>query len=111
MRKWIKAFVFLWVFTGFISTPLKAEESAAPAASPKLTLTGEVVSVDVNARTLTAKDTASGQTVVFDTNKKTVTSRNNLGQKLEDARVGEKVIVEYTEEGGKKTATAVTELD
>lgn len=105
--KWLMMFVFLWVFAGFFSTQLKAEEAATQAVNLKPALAGEVVLIDVKAGSLTIKDSTTSQETVFTTDAKTTVSKANVAAKLEELKVGEKVKVEYTEEGGKKTAASV----
>ena len=106
--KWLKMFVFLWVFAGFFSTPLKAEEAVTQAVNLKPTLAGEVVLIDVKAGSLIIKDSTISQETVFTTDAKTTVSKDNIAATLEDLKVGEKVKVEYTEDGGKKTAASVS---
>lgn len=110
-RLFLAALVTL-AFTGVSFAQAKPATPATPAAPEKKAemkqekpkagrLTGEIVSLDAKAGTLTVK--ANGKEMSFTAQTKGAKSA------LEKVKVGEQVRISYTEKGGKLIAHSVTE--
>lgn len=83
------------------ASPAKKEEKRAEKPKATRNITGEIVSVDAKAGTLTVK--VSGKDISFAAETKGAKSA------LEKVKVGEQIRVSYTEKDGKLIARSVTE--
>ncbi|HMK60934.1 MAG TPA: hypothetical protein VK452_07290 [Dissulfurispiraceae bacterium] len=96
----VVAFVFIFSLSTALAVDKAAETKSTPAkavkksASKKHQLTGEVKAVDAKAATLTIKG-KKDMTFIADENM------------LKDIKIGDKIIVTYTESEGKATATGI----
>ena len=89
---------------GAPASPKMVKPSATPAAKPK-GVTGEVVSVNVERKTLIVKVAVAGKPteLTFGADKAT-------GTALVDLKPGDHVRVAYTDAEGQRTATAITRV-
>ena len=85
------------------AAPVKAEEKKAPVKVKRIS--GEVVTVDAKAGTLTVK--SKKQEVSLSTDNKTVVKKGKEKKTLADVMAGDKVIVKYTEVDGKNVAKSI----
>ena len=85
------------------ATPVKAEEKKAPVKVKRIS--GEVVTVDATAGTLTVK--SKKQEVSLSTDDKTAVKKGIEKKTLADVVAGDKVIVKYKEVDGKNVAKSI----
>lgn len=84
----------------------KAATTTAPAPAAKVKqITGEVKAVDTKANTLTVKGKKAEVTVTC--NEKTKIMMGKEKKTLADVKVGDKVVVKYTESEGKNIAKSI----
>ena len=105
----IVAVLFVFALTSIsfaaekMATPAKAEEKKAP--EKVMSITGDVVSVDAKAMTLTVKGRKGD--VALSTNDKTAVRMGKDKKTLADVKAGDKVKVKYTEVDGKNMAKSI----
>lgn len=85
------------------AAPVKAEEKKAPVKVKQIS--GEVVTVDATAGTLTVK--SKKQEVSLSTSDKTVVKKGTEKKTLADVMAGDKVVVKYKEVEGKNIAKSI----
>ena len=85
------------------ATPVKAEEKKAPVKVKRIS--GEVVTVDATAGTLTVK--SKKQEVSLSTDDKSAVKKGIEKKTLADVVAGDKVIVKYKEVDGKNVAKSI----
>ncbi len=85
------------------AAPAKMEEKKAPAKVKQVT--GEVVAVDVAAKTLTVKGKAGDVALTVDD--KTTVKVGKEKKALADIKVGDKATVKYAEADGKNVAKSI----
>jgi len=85
------------------AAPVKAEEKKAPVKVKRIS--GEVVTVDATAGTLTVK--SKKQEVSLSTDDKTAVKKGIEKKTLADVVAGDKVIVKYKEVDGKNVAKSI----
>lgn len=85
--------------------PAFAEDTKAEKPK-KHDFTGEVTAVDAAAKTVTAKN-SKDETKTFVADKAKVATGDKKVAELTDLKVGDKVHVSYTEDGGKNIATKI----
>ena len=93
-------------FTGLV----RAQDTNAPAPPPKPQrhqYTGEVASIDAKAGTVIVKKGAESKTFKVSDKTKYSTADKPKGALLADIKVGDKVLVRYTEEDGVLTAHSI----
>ncbi len=101
MRRPCVTFIIVFISLVFVTNALA---QTAPAMGPKAErkrVFGTVVAVDTASKTLVVKDWR-GETT-FDTDG----AKLVRGANLEDIRPGDRVVLSYAEEGGRKTAKIV----
>jgi Cu/Ag efflux protein CusF len=99
-------FVFALTSLSFAAekaAPAKMEEKKAPAKIKQVT--GEVTAVDAKAKTVTVKGKKGDVTV--STDDKTKVTMGKEMKSVADVKVGDKVIVKYSEADGKNVAKSV----
>jgi hypothetical protein len=114
MKKTIAIIVAVLFVFALTSISFAAEKTAAPVAAPAekkeapaivKQVSGEVVTVDATAGTLTVK--SKKKEVALSTNDKTVIKIGKEKKALADVMVGDKVKAKYTEIDGKNVAKSV----
>ena len=93
-------------FTGLV----QAQDTNAPAKPPKPQrhqYTGEVASIDAKAGTVIVKKGAESKTFKISDKTRYGTADKTKGATLADIKVGDKVLVRYTEEDGVLTAHSI----
>ena len=85
------------------AAPAKMEEKKAPAKIKQVT--GEVTAVDAKAKTVTVKGRKGDVTV--STGDKTKVTMGKEMKSVADVKVGDKVIVKYSEADGKNVAKSI----
>jgi len=105
----IVSLVFVFVLT---AVSFAEETGAAPAGeqttvkkADKKQVTGEVITVDTVANTITVKKPKKEVTVSVDDKTKVMTGKDK--KTFADVKVGDKVTVKYTTADGKNTAQSV----
>jgi Cu/Ag efflux protein CusF len=106
MKKALFAVVAVAVAASF-ALPAFAEKEAKSEKSKSLHFVGEVAAVDAAAKTVTIKNQA-GDSKTFAADKaKVATAEKKKDADLADLKVGDKVSVSYTEDGGKNVASKI----
>jgi Cu/Ag efflux protein CusF len=93
-----------------VTLPVRAQDAAKPEKPKKHEFTGEITKIDVATKAVTAKN-AKDEEKIFTADKAKIHTKGKEASELSDLKVGDKVTVSYTEEGGKNVAHRIAPPD
>jgi Cu/Ag efflux protein CusF len=95
-----------------LTQSVRAEEQAKKADKPKPhQATGQITAVDVKAGTVTIEHKKENKTFTLAPDVKYGSGGENVNLNLSNLKVGDKVTIHYTEDGGKMMAHKIGQVD
>jgi Cu/Ag efflux protein CusF len=96
---------------GLVQTT-RAEDTTKKSDKPKKTqATGEITAVDAKANTVTIKHKTASMTFTLAPDVKFGSGGENVNLNLSNLKVGDKVTIHYSEDGGKMIAHKIGQVD